>query len=313
MTVYNLTKRSQCRASFQSAATMRYVGRATNKIGKRRVVFPLADQYTAYDFISANLVITEIRSVYWNEMTIWKRPTPIPRKANGLVLVTSGRIDYVFGGVNVTGEKGDVLFFPKGIPYSGTKYGDVPNSFFVMDFQTLHDDDCVNFPLPLSFRAVKYSRIEDAFRRVLSKWSSQDIASRLKCQAEAYTLLSIVIEDYSKAGADRTSLELFSKISEYLGRNYTDPQLTVKKICKEFYISESQLRRIFHTSVGQSPLAYIHSMRLNLAKSMLSCENGDIPVEAVAYSCGFNSLSYFSRFFKMRTGCSPGEYRRRQH
>jgi AraC-like DNA-binding protein len=251
--------------------------------------------------------------VYWNEIANWRRPTPIPRKANGLVLVTGGRIDYVFGGVSITGEKGDVLLFPKGIPYSGTKYGDIPNSFYVMDFHTLRDDDCVHFPLPLTFRALEHSRIEDAFRRVLSKWSSKDVASRLKCQAEAYTLLSIVIEDYSKAGSDRTSLELFSKLSDYISRNYIDPQLTVKKICKVFYISESQLRRVFHTSVGQSPLAYIHSMRLNLAKSMLSGENGNIPIEAVAYSCGFTSLSYFSRFFKSYTGISPGEYRRRQH
>ena len=96
----------------------------------------LATQYTAFDFISSDLVITSIKNIYWSEVYNWSRPNPLPRYANGLVLVTGGRIDYVFGGEEITGQKGDVLLFPKDIPYSGKKYGEEPNSYYVIDFDT---------------------------------------------------------------------------------------------------------------------------------------------------------------------------------
>jgi AraC-like DNA-binding protein len=51
-------------------------------------------------------------------------------------------------------------------------------------------------------------------------------------------------------------------------------------------------------------------MRLDLARSMLSGESGSVPMDEVAYSCGFSSLPYFSRLFKKYTGVPPSQYNR---
>jgi AraC-like DNA-binding protein len=270
-------------------------------------------QYTAYDFISTDLIITNIENVYWNEITNWTRPNPEPRYANGLVLVTSGRIDYVFGNECITGQKGDVLLLPKNIPYSGMKFGDDPNSYYVLDFSTQNDEDCVLFPLPLSFPANDYQMIEDRFRSILRQWSSKSTASRLKCRSEIYNLLTILLYDYSNGGSDWNGLDLIFKITNYIGIHFTDPQLNVKKICEYFYISESQLRRIFRESLAQPPLAYIQSLRLEMARSILSSESGNALIEETACSCGFSSLSYFSRLFKERFAVPPSKYVKRVH
>src|SRR5690554_7669673 len=90
----------------------------------KRGVYDMEKHYSAFDFISSDLIISDIKNIYWNEVYNWYRPVPEPRYANGLVLVTGGRIDYVFGGEEVSGGKGDVLLFPKDIPYSGRKRGD---------------------------------------------------------------------------------------------------------------------------------------------------------------------------------------------
>jgi len=266
--------------------------------------------YSIFDFISSDLVITSIKNIYWSEVHNWSRPNPLPRYANGLVLVTGGRIDYVFGGERITGQKGDVLLFPKGIPYSGKKFGDVPNSYYVIDFDTETGDECVRFPLPLSFHASNYQMVEAAFSGVLRQWRSKDTASRLKCRAKIYSLLALLIEDYSKGSVYRKNMEILTDILEYISRNFTNPRLNVKKICETFYVSESQLRRMFNKSLNKAPLAYIQSMRLDLAKSMLSGESGSVPIEEVAYSCGFSSLPYFSRLFKKHVGVSPSQYSR---
>lgn len=262
----------------------------------------------AFDFILSDLVITEIKNVYWAEVGNWSRPVPVPRNANGLVLVTGGRIDYVFGGESFSGSKGDVLFFPKGVPYSGTKRGDSPNSYYVIDFDTFKDDECVLFPLPFAFRVSNYDMLESAFRSVLNQWVNKSPASRIKCREKIYRLISLVVEDYLKGSAQFKELGIFPQVAEYMSRNFTDPQLNIKRICREFYISEPHLRRIFHKAINQPPIKYLQTLRLELAKSMLCEGNASISVEEVAYSCGFSSLQYFSRLFKKYTGVPPSRY-----
>ncbi len=269
----------------------------------------MKNQYTTFDFIASDLIITDIKNIYWNEVFNWTRPEPLPRYANGLVLVTGGHLDYNFGGVSISSGKGDVLFFPKDIPYSGIKIGDEPNSYYVLDFDTQSRDDCVHFPLPLVFHVSDYQRIESEFISVLDQWGNKDSASRLTCRAKIYSLLALLIEDYSGSSKHTGQLGIFPQIADYISKNFTNPQLNVTSICKTFYISESQLRRVFHKALNQSPLSYIQSMRLGLAKSMLSGNNGAIPMEEIAYSCGFSSLPYFSRLFKKYTGVPPSKFK----
>jgi len=269
----------------------------------------MKNQYKTYDFIASDLIITDIKNIYWAEVQNWTRPVPAPRYANGLVLVTGGRIDYTFGGVNISSGRGDVLFFPKGIPYSGIKRSNEPNSYYVVDFDTRDEDDCVHFPLPLVFHASDYKRIEAEFINVLSRWRSKDNASHLKCRAKIYSLLALLIEDYSGSSTCKNQLGIFPDIADYISKNFTNPRLNVANICKTFYISESQLRRLFRKALNQSPLEYIQSMRLGLAKSMLSGSNGAISMEEIAYSCGFSSLPYFSRLFKKYVGIPPSKYK----
>lgn len=268
----------------------------------------MKNQYTTYDFITSDLIITDIKNIYWNEVYNWYRPEPAPRYANGLILVTGGHIDYVYGDESISSGRGDVLFFPKGIPYSGIKLGDEPNSYYVVDFDTCDDADCVRFPLPLVFHVSDYKRIEAEFINVLSQWGSKDNASRLKCRAKIYSLLALLIEDYSGSSTCKNQLGIFPDIADYISKNFTNPKLNVASICKVFFISESQLRRIFHKALNQSPLEYIQSMRLGLARSMLSGNNGAVSVEEIAYSCGFSSLPYFSRLFKKYVGVPPSKY-----
>jgi AraC-like DNA-binding protein len=49
-------------------------------------------------------------------------------------------------------------------------------------------------------------------------------------------------------------------------------------------------------------------MRLNFAKDYLSC--GYYTVAEVAKKCGFEDASYFVRFFKKKTGCTPNEFKK---
>lgn len=65
--------------------------------------------------------------------------------------------------------------------------------------------------------------------------------------------------------------------------------------------------RAFKRRTGMTFVEYIHSIRINSAKKMLL--QTSLYVDDICYECGFNSLSFFDRVFKERTGKTPREYR----
>ena len=56
------------------------------------------------------------------------------------------------------------------------------------------------------------------------------------------------------------------------------------------------------------PGQYQIQIRLNKARRLL--RNGTLSIAAIAEQLGFESIYYFSRLFKKKTGCSPLAYRK---
>jgi len=74
-------------------------------------------------------------------------------------------------------------------------------------------------------------------------------------------------------------------------------------------IPERSFKRRFAQATGMSPLAYIHTLRLEDAKQLL--EAGDAPVEAIANEVGYEDTSFFNRLFRRAVGITPAQYRRK--
>ena len=67
-------------------------------------------------------------------------------------------------------------------------------------------------------------------------------------------------------------------------------------------------RRCFLEYNGMAPLEYQIALRLRRAMHLL--ESSNVPVAQIAEETGFQSLSYFSKFFHDRTGQAPSQFRR---
>ena len=74
-------------------------------------------------------------------------------------------------------------------------------------------------------------------------------------------------------------------------------------------LPERTFKRRFKLATGQTPLEYIHALRLEEAKRML--ETSDEPVEAIALECGYEDTGFFNRMFKRKVQLTPGHYRKR--
>lgn len=72
-------------------------------------------------------------------------------------------------------------------------------------------------------------------------------------------------------------------------------------------VNKTTLIQIFKELHGTTPIRYINRIRMQKAKELLV--NTDLGVGEIAELIGFQSIHYFSRYFRQKEGCSPIEYR----
>lgn len=70
--------------------------------------------------------------------------------------------------------------------------------------------------------------------------------------------------------------------------------------------SPSRFSALYTSRFGRSPKSELLEARLSMAKQMLSYS--DLSVSVIACACGFQSLYYFSKYFRQHTGLSPSAY-----
>lgn len=140
---------------------------------------------------------------------------------------------------------------------------------------------------------------------------SIDFSTGLNNKIEIESKLLTVLTEISKAYHNRMTNfgkqdksennEITSKIIEYINQNIFEP-LSLNAICEHFFISQSQLNRIFKKATGSSVWEYISIKRLLSARNMIRAGE---PAGQVCIKCGFKDYSSFYRMYKSRFGVSP--------
>ena len=252
-----------------------------------------------------DLNIKTIINVYHREKINWERHTFSPRSFDAVVFFTEGKIEYRFSDKSITAQKGDILFLPKDIPYSGVLHSNSA-SYFVLDFLCAEDDEFARFAAPAVFTAQNYNLIFSKFSSAVSIWNRQQNDTFLKLKSIAYSIIS---ESFERSSVSQTVTPI-DKIIEYIMENLGDLSLKVSGLCNHFFISESQLRRNFIKATGLNPNEYILTLRINNAKTELICTKK--PIKQISSECGFTSPYYFSRCFSESEKMTPTAYRK-QH
>ncbi|MBL0741268.1 tetratricopeptide repeat protein [Chryseolinea lacunae] len=96
------------------------------------------------------------------------------------------------------------------------------------------------------------------------------------------------------------------KIRTILENKFSDSGFGVEEFNREIGLSRMQLHRKLKALTDQSTGEFIRTFRLEKAKQYLVLK--DAQVSQVAYDCGFNNVSHFSKTFKDHTGMTPSEF-----
>ncbi|MCC8164104.1 MAG: AraC family transcriptional regulator [Lachnospiraceae bacterium] len=116
--------------------------------------------------------------------------------------------------------------------------------------------------------------------------------------------------DFSKSNLSERELAKVNRIRsmmEYIEFHYME-ELTVEKIAKSVSVSNSACLRCFHEMLNTTPMQYVMETRLKKAAALL--RSTDRSAKDIALDCGFNDTSYFTKMFRLKYNCTPGNYRR---
>ncbi len=105
---------------------------------------------------------------------------------------------------------------------------------------------------------------------------------------------------------DRVDAERIRAMLTYIDQNIAG-ELSTKAIADSVCISESVCLRCFHRTLGITPIQYVKRSRLNKAAELLRATS--LTTKAIALECGFPDVSYFTKAFRERMGCTPKVYR----
>lgn len=101
--------------------------------------------------------------------------------------------------------------------------------------------------------------------------------------------------------------EFVERARTVVEKHIADDSFDVEKFSSEMFMSRMNLYRRMQTIIGQSPSAFIRTMRLKRAAELI--EGGhDMPLSEIATMTGFSSPAYFSKCFHNMYGVPPSQW-----
>lgn len=98
------------------------------------------------------------------------------------------------------------------------------------------------------------------------------------------------------------------RAQDWLFRNFKQ-EVSVDGLAAQVGMSPRNFTRRFTAATGQSPLGYLHRLRIDAARHLLETRGKSIA--DVGAAVGYGDLGFFRRLFKRHTGAAPLAYRAR--
>ena len=109
--------------------------------------------------------------------------------------------------------------------------------------------------------------------------------------------------DLNLKSADQKFLE---KALNIVNLNFSNPEFNIQTFSTEMFLSRTHLFKKLKSITGQNPTEFIRNIRLERAAELLKANSDTI--SQIAFSVGFNNMSYFTKCFKEKYGRTPSEF-----
>lgn len=100
--------------------------------------------------------------------------------------------------------------------------------------------------------------------------------------------------------------ERLMHMMNYIQQNYQT--VTLSDLAEAFHLSEQYVSKYIHEKSGQTFGEQVTNIRMKRARTLL--KNGNMTVENIALSVGYQNVEHFNRLFKRMYGMTPVQYRK---
>lgn len=143
---------------------------------------------------------------------------------------------------------------------------------------------------------------------------TRDIGSEVMFESLARVFLIKLIQKYGERDAvpglaRGFTANHYKRVLDFVSKQF-GRTITLEDLAGQAALSPSHFSRLFKQTVGQSPMQFVMSYRVEQAKKMLVAS--DRQMIEIALACGFSDQAHFSRVFKQVAGAPPKTWRATQ-
>ena len=220
------------------------------------------------------------------------------RPYNSFLFILKGSCTYSFAGGSFVLAPGSVVY----LPYGSAHHLDIHSEdieFYRVDFHLTVDCEVVLFStVPLKLCESAPEECAAAVQTLM------DHCQFLHNSIRKTELMCTIFRTLSTRHTN-TRRQRLSPAIRYL-RGHLTEKIDCSGLAQSCNLSSAQFYNLFHEEYGCSPLEYRDSLLVERAVVLL--RDGAFSVSEVAQMLGFESVSYFSRFFKKHKGVPPSKF-----
>ena len=220
------------------------------------------------------------------------------RNYNGFLYILEGQCRYHFLDEMFILRQGSLVYLPLGSVHN--MFVDTPKiEFYRIDFRLEVDGEFALFSdIPMKLCDQASPELTEAVQMLAEHYQiAQDTVAKKELLCRIFRLICSMTQTPQREKLAPAISYLLSHLTERIDSG------TLAEAC---HLSKAQFYNLFQKEYAMTPLAYRDTLLMRRATLLL--RDGNFSVAEIAETLGFESVSYFSRFFKKHKGVSPSSY-----
>ena len=252
--------------------------------------------------ILSKLVITDVVSI----STLHTNANIARHRENrnlwAIIVKYEGETLYTSRGKEYISNINNVIILPKGCSYG---WRCVKNGHFVsIEFDSPFTCDEI-----MAFHTSTGEKIVKTAKKLALEKAQKKEYVRLESIKEVYSIILNLLRSEPHKYLPSAKQQKISPALEHIAENYTI-RLQNDDLARLCGLSTVYFRKLFKEVMGQSPIEYIQTLKIERAKEILKSDYGS--VSEVAAELGYQNIYDFSRAFKKAVGISPKNFKETQ-
>ena len=209
-----------------------------------------------------------------------------------LTFVLKGSMTYLINGKKYVLKENDAVFIEPG-SIRERLAGAQKTKYVSFNF-TLND--------ALSLDTKLNEIINDEIKLIISAYPHSHLTGTFHSKEKLEAILTYILYEIIDNAELKSQNQHIIKILKYIESHLSDG-ITLEEVSKHVNLTKEYTSNLFKKEIGSTLIEYVNKRKMTVAKNMI--DSGEVRLQEVASSLGFENYSYFSRLFKKYYDTSP--------